>query len=424
MPESVVPNCADHPAVGALRAEEALARVLNLAVPVRGREWVSLPHARGRVLDEDVVSPFDVPGHCNSAVDGYAVRAADLPPAGRVAHLLQVGTALAGKPFTGAVAAGQAVRIMTGAPLPAGADTVLMQEQVEFEDGRIRVGNHHRPGDNVRQAGEDLARGGVALRRGRLLAPADAGLLASLGMTEVPVRRRLRVAVLSTGDELIAPGDVPVAGRIYDSNRYSLLAALRSPGLETIDLGIVRDDPDDLRIALQAAAGSADVLLTTGGVSVGEADYVRPLLAELGEAEFWKIAIKPGRPLACGRIGACLFFGLPGNPVAVLVTYGLFVRPVLMKCMGVACLPQALVVRARLTSPLRKKPGRSEYPRGVLERAPDGEWQVTPFGRQGSGILRSLSESNVLIHLPFDGADVAAGEWVEVQPFGGWSGEI
>jgi molybdopterin molybdotransferase len=375
-------------------------------------------------LDEDVASPFDVPGHRNSAVDGYAVRAADLPAVGEVARLALIGAALAGKPFGGEVMAGQTVRVMTGASLPEGADTVLMQEHVRLQDGQILVSDRYESGENVRQAGEDLKRGEIALRAGRLLTPADIGLLASLGRTEFPVKRRVRVAVLSTGDELASLGGAPFPGQIHDSNRYSLLAALRCPAVETIDLGIARDNPAELRAALGEASLSADVLLTSGGVSVGEADYVRPLLAALGHVEFWKIAIKPGRPLAFGRIGDCLFFGLPGNPVAVLVTYGLFVRPALLRRMGVAQLPQPLSVRARLTAPLPKKPGRTEYPRGVLERTPEGEWRVTPFRRQGSGILRSMSESNALIRLPLEGGDVAEGEWVEVEPFAGWFGGI
>ncbi|HLF97654.1 MAG TPA: gephyrin-like molybdotransferase Glp [Methylococcaceae bacterium] len=422
LPQSHYPSCVDNPEVGALRADEALARILGAVAPVRGREFIPLPEAVGRVLDQDVASPFDVPGHRNSAVDGYAVRAVDLPAAGGAARLNVIGAALAGKPFGGGVGAGEAVRVMTGAPLPEGADTALMQEHVRLQDGQIIVGDRHGPGENVRQAGEDLRRGEIALRAGRLLTPADIGLLASLGLTEIPAKRRVRVAVLSTGDELTPLGEIPAPGTIHDSNRYSLLAALRRPGVETLDLGIARDKPEELRAALSEASRSADVLLTTGGVSVGEADYVRPLLAELGRVDFWKIAIKPGRPLAFGRIGDCLFFGLPGNPVAVLVTYGLFVRPALFRRMGVAHPPHPLTLQARLTAPLRKRPGRTEYPRGFMERAPDGEWQVTPFRRQGSGILRSMSESNALIHLPFEAGNVAEGDWVEVEPFAGWFG--
>lgn len=422
LPQSFSSNCADNPEAGALRIDEALMRIFAATTPVKGREFVPLSDALGRVLDEDVVSPFDVPGHRNSAVDGYALRAADLPAAGGVARLTVIGTALAGQPFDGTVSTGEALHVMTGAPLPEGADTVLMQEHVRLQGGQILAGDRHRPGENVRQAGEDLSRGEIALPAGRFLTPADIGLLASLGLTEIPVKRRVRVAVLSTGDELTPVGQIPVAGQIYDSNRYSLLAALRCPSVQTLDLGIARDNPDELRAALSEASRSADVLLTSGGVSVGEADYVRPLLAELGQVAFWKIAVKPGRPLAFGRVGDCLFFGLPGNPVAVLVAYGLFVRPALLRRMGVVHLPQPLTLRARLAAPLRKKPGRSEYPRGFLERTRDGEWRVTPFRRQGSGILRSMSESNALIHLPFETGNVAEGEWVEVEPFAGWFG--
>jgi molybdopterin molybdotransferase len=414
---TIPPNCVDNPDTEALRADEALARILAAVAPIGGREILALPDAVDRVLDEDIESPFDVPGQRNSAVDGYAVRAADLPEAGQFARLTVIGVALAGQPFAGGIGPGEAVRVMTGAPLPDGADSVAMQEHLRVEGAQILLGDRHKRGENVREAGEDSRRGEIALRAGQFLTPAAIGLLASLGLSEIAVRRRPRVAVLSTGDELTPLGEAVIPGRIHDSNRYSLLAVLRQLGVESLDLGIVRDNQDALRAALTEASRRADVLLTSGGVSVGEADYVRPILAELGRVEFWKIAIKPGRPLAFGQIGDCLFFGLPGNPVAVLVTYALFVRPALLKRMGVARLPEPLTLKARVTAPLRKKPGRAEYPRGLLERAPDGEWQVTPFPRQGSGILRSMSESNALILLPHEAGNVAEDEWVDVRPF-------
>jgi molybdopterin molybdotransferase len=417
MPLKTQPSCSDADEPVSLRFDEALRRMLEATVPVTGYEQVGLLDAAFRVLHEPVVAPFDVPSHTNSAVDGYAVRAADLPGPGATVELMVVGKARAGRPFEGQVKSGRAVRIMTGAPLPAGADTVLMQEHVEAQVDRIRIGEGHRLGDNVRRAGEDLARGATVLAPGRYLAPADIGLIASLGQGEVKVRRRLRVALLSTGDEVHAIGRPLGAGGVYDSNRYTLGAALARLNVKVMDQGIVPDDPDLLREALIRAGAAADVVISSGGVSVGEADFVRDILNDLGEIAFWKVAMKPGRPIAFGRIGASLFIGLPGNPVAALVCFLQFIRPVLEKKLGITDRPTIPMFKAVSLDRLKKKPGRTEFQRGMLEPAGDGTWRVRKTGGQGSGILSSMSRADVLIVLSHERGPVAAGETVDVVPF-------
>ncbi len=409
------PSCADDREPGVLSVADARARLLQRIAPVTGHERLALREALGRVLARDVVSPIDVPGHTNSAMDGFALRHADLA-ADDFTELRVVGTALAGQPWDGRLAAGECVRIMTGAPLPAGADTVVMQERVRDHGATIVVGTGQRPGQNVRRAGEDLARGQVALPDGRRLTPADLGLLASLGQAEVSVLRRPRVAFFSTGDELRGLGEPLAPGEVYDSNRYTLYGMLRRAGVALRDLGVIPDDLDALRAAFDDAARHADVVITSGGVSVGEADYTKQVLDELGEVSFWKIAMKPGRPLTFGRLGAAWFFGLPGNPVAVMVTFYQFVLPALHQLAGERDW-RPLVVPATLTEPLRKKPGRAEFVRGVLETGPDGRLTVRSTGAQGSGILRSMSEGNCFLLLDAEQGDLAPGARVAVQPF-------
>jgi molybdopterin molybdotransferase len=416
-PLLVQSSCSDGEEPDALRVEEALSRMLASILPVKGYEQVGLLDAWCRVLHEPVVAPFDVPSHTNSAVDGYAIRAADLPGAGEIVELTVVGTALAGRPFGGLVETGRAVRIMTGAALPDGADTVLMQEHVKVWGERIRVGEGHGLGDNVRRAGEDIASGATVLAPGRYLTPPDIGLIASLGQGEVKVKRRPRVALLSTGNEVQPIGRPLGTSGIYDSNRYTLHAALRRLNVKVMDQGIVPDDPELLREALIRAAAAADVVVSTGGVSVGEADFVRDVLSKVGEIAFWKVAMKPGRPLAFGRIGTSVFIGLPGNPVAALVCFYQFVQPLLERKMGVAERPIIPTVRAASVDSLRKKPGRTEFQRGILEPAENGEWRVRKAGQQGSGILSSMSRANGLIVLPHEGGPVKSGDMVEVAPF-------
>ena len=403
----------------ALPVAQAQQFIARLVPPVRAVESVALRSALGRVLARDIVSEIDVPSHDNSAMDGYALRGSDLAAAGDT--LLQVaGTGFAGQAFAGPVAPGHCVRIMTGAVMPTGLDTVVPQEftRAEGPDAvRIPAGAV-RPGDNRRLAGEDLAQGSAALRAGRLIKPADLGLLASLGRAEVPVFRRLRVAFFSTGDELRSIGEPLDEGCVYDSNRYTLWGMLQRLGCDVIDLGVVRDEPDALREAFASAAASADAVITSGGVSVGEADHTKAIMAELGDVLFWRIAMRPGRPMAIGRIGDAILFGLPGNPVAVMVTFYAFVRDALRAMSGMATEPLPLL-RAVCTTPLRKKPGRTEYQRGIVARGADGRWQVAITGSQGSGILSSMSAANGMVVLHHEQGDVAPGDEVDVMPFDG-----
>ncbi|MGZ5892106.1 MAG: molybdopterin molybdotransferase MoeA [Caldimonas sp.] len=406
----------------ALPVATAKAFLDRLVPRVQEVEMLALRASLGRVLARDLVSPIDVPAQDNSAMDGYALRAADLAPAGET--VLQVaGSGFAGGSIAGAVGAGQCVRIMTGATMPAGLDTVVPQEFVRVDGDRIAIAaGVVRSGENRRLTGEDLARGAVALAAGRLLRPADIGILASLGQAEVPVFRRLRVAFFSTGDELRSIGEVLTPGSVYDSNRYTLWAMLQRLGVEVLDLGVVRDDPQALEAAFRAAAGAADAVITTGGASVGEADHTKLVLASLGDSVFWRIAMRPGRPMAIGRIESngrsVIAFGLPGNPVAVMVTFYALVRDALLAMAGVVGSP-LVALRAASAAAVRKKPGRTEYQRGFVEARADGTLQVRVSGSQGSGILRSMSEANGLVVLGHEQGNVAAGELVDVLMFDG-----
>jgi len=409
----------DPNALPVAQAQEFIAR---LVPRVEAVEMLALRSALGRVLARDIVSPIDVPTHDNSAMDGYALRGAELSTDAPT-RLAVAGTGLAGQRFEGAVPPGHCVRIMTGAVMPAGLDAVVPQEFTTLDDGRVVVPPKIvRSGDNRRLAGEDLARGEAALQAGRILRPADLGLLASLGLAEVPVRRRLRVAFFSTGDELRSIGEALDAGCVYDSNRYTLWGMLQRLGVEALDLGVVKDEPAALEAAFRQAAESTDAVITSGGVSVGEADYTKRIMAELGEVLFWKIAMRPGRPMAIGRIQSsgkhAILFGLPGNPVAVMVTFYAFVRDALLAMSGATVEPLPLL-RAASTQSIRKKPGRTEYQRGIVTRDADGRMQVAITGSQGSGILRSMSVANGLVLLHHAQGDVAAGEAVDVLPFDG-----
>ena len=409
----------DPDALPVAQAQEFIAR---LVPRIAGAEVLPIRSALGRVLARDVVSPIDVPAHDNSAMDGYALRGAELRRDADT-RLAVAGTGLAGQQFDGAVPPGHCVRIMTGAVMPAGLDTVVPQEFVRSEGGAVVVpAGVVRSGDNRRLAGEDLARGEAALAAGRVLRPADLGLLASVGLAEVPVRRRLRVAVFSTGDELRSIGEPLDEGCVYDSNRYTLWGMLQRLGVEVLDFGVVRDDPAALETAFRDAAASADAVITSGGVSVGEADYTKKIMAELGEVLFWRIAMRPGRPMAIGRIAAAgntaILFGLPGNPVAVMVTFYAFVRNALLAMSGAAAAPLPML-RAATRAPIRKKPGRTEYQRGIVTRDAECGWQVAITGSQGSGILRSMSVANGLVVLGHEQGDVPAGGAVDVLPFDG-----
>jgi molybdopterin molybdotransferase len=393
------------------RAREFIARFLT---PVAVVERLHIRAALDRVLAADIVSPLDVPSHDNSAMDGYAVRFADLKADGETT-LNIAGSSFAGVPFQGAVKPGACVRIMTGGVVPAGMDTIVMQEHVKASGDKVTIGSGHRLNQNLRRAGEDLKTGQVALKRGVLLRPAEIGLIASLGIGEISVYRKLRVAFFSTGDELRSIGTALGEGQIYDSNRYTIHGMLMRLGCEVVDMGVIRDDPKLLEQAFHQAAGCADVVITSGGVSVGEADFVKELLERMGEVVFWKIAMKPGRPLAYGRIGGAHFFGLPGNPVSVMVTFYQFVRDALLKLAGRDPLPPLPTFKVPCTSTLKKAPGRTEFQRGILTQDANGAWSVRVTGEQGSGILRSMTEANCFIIMPTDQGNVAADTLVEVQ---------
>ncbi|HSH08551.1 MAG TPA: gephyrin-like molybdotransferase Glp [Burkholderiales bacterium] len=414
---NAVVSCIDGYDPDALPVDTARAAMRACLAPVAGVERVATRSALGRVLAEDVVPALDVPAHDNSAMDGWALRAADLEANGETT-LVEIGTALAGKAFGGPVGPGECVRVMTGAVMPQGTDSVVIQEVVKAEGTRITVPTGQKRGQNVRAAGEDLKTGVPVLRPGRALTPADLGLLASLGIGEVAVRRRLRVAFFSTGDELASIGQPLAPGQVYDSNRYTLHGMLTRLGVALIDMGVVRDDPRALEDALRSAAASADAIVTSGGVSVGEADFVKQTMATLGEVLFWKIAMRPGRPMAFGRIGNAFLFGLPGNPVAVMVTFYQFVREALLALGGRGDDCVLPLLSARAAHPFRKVPGRTEYQRGIVYRE-GSAWQVKSTGQQGSGVLRSMSEANCFVVLEHGRGRVEAGEPVQVQLFDG-----
>ena len=410
------PSCEDELNTGLLTVAEAQSRILDGVTVVTDTETLPVREALNRVLAQKLVSPVDVPAHTNSAMDGYAVRAADLPAKG-AAEFPVPGTSWAGRPWLTPIEPGQAVQIMTGGMMPEGADTVIMQEQVERDADIVRIGSGHKPGQNVRAAGEDIAAGAPVFSAGKRLTSADIGVLASLGLGEVSVYRRLKVAFFSTGDELRSVGETLGPGEIYDSNRYTLFAMLKKLDVEINDMGVVRDKRELIEQAFNEAAASADAIITSGGVSVGEADFVKETLEKIGSMSFWKIAMKPGRPVTFGHINDAVFFGLPGNPVSVMVTFFQFVRSALLKMAGEINPPPAYSVRARTMSVLRKRPGRYEFQRGVLEQSAAGEFTVRSVGAQGSGILRSMSEANCFILLDPGQSSVEAGQDVLVQPF-------
>lgn len=396
----------------ALTAAQARSRILETVVPVSASEQLALRDALHRVLAAPVSARVDVPAHTNSAMDGYAVRCVDVTAAGT--HLRLVGSSFAGHPFAGQVNSGECVRIMTGAVLPAGADAVIIQEDTHADGERIRCDEPPHPGKHVRYAGEDLARDQVVLAAGRYITTADLGLLASVGIAEVSVFRRPRVAFFSTGDELAGVGTAPAPGQVYDSNRYTLYAMLTEQGVDIHDLGVVRDTPDAVATALEQAA-DYDAIITSGGVSVGDADYVVGALRRTGHVNYWNVAVKPGRPQAFGRIGNALFFGLPGNPVSVMVGFTQFVRPALVRLAGGQ--PAAPVqLRLPLTAPVRKIPDRQEYQRGRIIHG-DAGMAVVPAQHQGSGVLRSMSEADCFIILDQQAGSQPAGAQVTVEPF-------
>ena len=436
----------------ALPAETVNAFLAELVAPVTEFEQLPLMQALGRVLAEDIVSPISVPPHDNSAMDGFAFCGAQLVR-DQALSLRIVGTALAGAAWRGQVGPSECVKIMTGAVMPEGLDTVVPQEFTRVVGDVVEIpANLLKPGDNRRHLGEDLMAGQPALQKGELLAPAALGLVASLGIGTVPVLRRVRVAYFSTGDEILSLGEAPREGAVYDSNRYTVFGLLTRLGCEVIDLGVVKDEPAQLEAAFREAAARADAVITSGGVSVGEADHTKAMMRQLGDVAFWRIAMRPGRPMAVGRIprsrlandaaaerpisaksasghatdGAASYpkdsnavlFGLPGNPVAVMVTFLAFVRPALLRLMGARSQP-TLYLRAASAEPIRKKPGRTEYQRGIVTRAADGAVSVRTTGNQGSGVLSSMVQANGLIVLGHAQGNVAEGDLVDVMVFDG-----
>jgi molybdopterin molybdotransferase len=413
-------SCLDGYDPDALRVDKACEAIRSCISPISDFEKIEIRKALGRVLAQDIVPAINVPAHDNSAMDGYAVRSADF--SSNELSLEEIGSALAGRPFAGKVGRGQCVRIMTGAVMPEGADTVVVQEVVQRDEQnrRVLIPKGQKTGQNVRYAGEDLKVGVPVLAPGKLLRPAELGLVASLGIPEIKVKRKLRVAFFSTGDELASIGRPLAEGEVYDSNRYTLHGMLSRLGVEILDLGVVRDDPALLEAAFRKAAGAADAVITTGGVSVGEADFTRELMAKLGEVLFWKIAMRPGRPMAFGRIGDAWLFGLPGNPVAVMVTFYQFVRDALLHLSGRTDDYAVPLLQAVSSQPIRKIPGRTEFQRGILYKDKEkNRWQVRTTGQQGSGVLRSMSEANCFIVLEHERGKVEAGELVSVQLFEG-----
>lgn len=406
---SKMPSCCDEEDCGVLTVDQALVRLKESVQPIEDIENLPLRSALGRVLAETIISKVNVPAHINSAMDGYAIKFNDLDKQ----PLKVIGTSWAGKPFDFPIKNGECVRIFTGAKVPVDTDTVIMQEHIEREGDQIFIKKQYKQGDNVRLAGEDLAIGEEVLIAGKKLNPADIGLLASLGISEIKVKRKLRVAFFSTGDELKSVGEILGDGDIYDSNRYTVFAMLAEMGVEMIDLGVIRDDKDKIRQAFQQAANIADAVITTGGVSVGEADFVKEILEQEGKINFWKVAMKPGKPLAFGELKTAKFFGLPGNPVSAMITFQQFVKPTLQKMTGQAEEP-VLRFEAIAGSNFKKKVGRMEFQRGIL-KFEENQWKVYSTGNQSSAVLSSMSKANCLVLLFADSTGAQIGEKLTVE---------
>jgi molybdopterin molybdotransferase len=395
--------------------EEARQRVLERVEPLAEREQLAVKGALGRILAADVRAPFDIPPLPNSARDGYALRAADLVSTDS-ARLQVVAEVPAGQYCDVEIKAGQAARIFTGAPMPPGADTVVMQEYVQHHDDVVEVpARAVKAFDNVRPRGEDVETGDVVLEHGTFIRPQEMGILAALGLTHVWVNTRPRVAVISTGNEVVEAGEARGPAQIFDSNRYSLIGLLEMLGAEALDFGIIRDEREELRQAFLSASEQAHAILTSGGVSVGAYDLVRDILNEIGVIDFWRVKMRPGGPQAYGRIGPAYFFGLPGNPVSAMVVFLEIVQPALWRLMGRKDW-QPTRFQARLQETIRKRPGLMEFQRGILTYT-EGGWEVTTTGPQGSGILRSMVKGNCLLFLAEERGDYERGEEVWVEPF-------
>jgi molybdopterin molybdotransferase len=395
---------------------EVQAQVLRATETIQGEQILSLGDALGRVLARDIVSPINVPAHDNSAMDGFAIQADDYERGLRRYRI--IGKALAGRPSGLNPDSGEAVRVTTGAVMPGGCDMVIVQEVSQILDQELIIPDHQERGQNRRLAGEDLKQGQAALLKGRVLTPSDLGLIASIGIAEVFVKPRLKVAIFSTGDEVRSLGESLAPGQIYDSNRFTLRGMLERLGCDLIDLGVVQDSPDHLEVAMRQAASKADLIISSGGVSVGEADYTKMVMAKLGEVELWRIAMRPGRPMAFGILLGKPYFGLPGNPVAVMVTFYFFVRQPLLKLAG-ATVSELPLFKVRLKTPIRKRPGRVEYQRAKLTSSAEGELEVRLTGQQGSGVLSSMSEANCFVVMRHEQSSAQSDEFVDCLPFNG-----
>ncbi|MFT5504126.1 MAG: molybdopterin molybdotransferase [Gammaproteobacteria bacterium] len=410
------PSCVDNFELDSLRVEDALQRLDDRIPALVDSESVRLRDSLDRICFHDINSPIDVPGHANSAMDGFAINVEDLDSTDNQIFEI-VGSAFAGKPYPETHRQGAAIKIMTGAVIPDGFNAVIMQEQcAEQNDATVIIGPDHRADENIRFAGEDIHRNSSVFSIGHKINAADLGVLASLGIANIEVFRKPVVAFFSTGDELTSIDKPLQKGQIYDSNRYTLFGLLKKLPVDILDMGVIKDDPEAIRNALSEASTKADLILTTGGVSVGAADFIKTVLESIGNIEFWKIAIKPGRPLTYGCIKKAMFLGLPGNPVAVMVTFDQFVRPVIEKLSGQGMQPKRLV-KAICEEKLHKKSGRRECQRGIASLSADGNWQVRRTGKQGSGILTSMSQANCFIVLNEENQGVDVGDLVDIQFF-------
>ena len=413
-----VTSCNDAFEADAISVDDARKKVFSEIIPIKETEKVAIRDSLKRYLAIDVISPIDVPPHTNSAMDGYAIAGEDLPT--NEAKVYNVsGASFAGSPSSENYQPGSVIRIMTGGVMPVGTDTVIAQELVEvLENQSIKIEAEHKTGQNVRHPGEDLTKGSKIFKSGRQLSAADVGILASLGIGEIEVKRRPRIAFFSTGDELRSIGETLMEGEIYDSNRYTLFAMLKNLDVEILDLGVIPDTREDIQKAFITASEKADLFISTGGVSVGEADFIKPTLKQLGNTHFWKIAVKPGRPLTFGDVNNRWFFGLPGNPVAVMVTFLQFVQPAI-HYLASGNNKTPMMLRGICKEKIYKRPGRTEYLRGIFEQNSSGEFEVRRTGKQGSGILMSMSMANCFIYLPETSSGVNEGDTVEIQPFSG-----
>ncbi len=398
----------------AMSVAKAKAWIANFLKPIDQKETIHIKDALNRIVAEPIIATMDVPNHDNSAMDGYAMNIDLLPDHGPF-KLKVTGKLFAGNPLEGNLEG--ALRIMTGATIPYGLNAVIPQEHVELNEGVITFQTKPQANKNIRRAGEDIKTGQTILKNGRSIEPCDLGLLASLGIDSIKVYRKIKVAFFSTGDEIISLGNPLLPGQVYDSNRYSLIGLLKRLGVEAFDLGVIPDDKKIIEDTLKKASDIADIVITTGGVSVGEADYMKDILKKIGEILFWKISMKPGKPLAYGKIGQCHYFGLPGNPVSTMVTFYQFVREAVLTLSGQTPIPKIPIIKAKLLGPLKKIPGRTEFQRGTYEQDDQGTFKVSPLKDQGSGILRSMSEANCFILLHEDTAHLEKDMWVDIQLF-------